>query len=373
MSKKRVLYITHAYDNRGGVEEHLKTLNSYLEPGYDCFVAYPEGDKIHLHLNGEILSSFDGLKDRTVLSPIRDKTAEESIDRILKEVEPEIVHIMHFLYWPLSVVPKIAQLQVKKLISFHDYFALTPHFTMMGRSDVPNFCSADYAQSVFGNDISQYLTARRDLLRQSLPIFSHRILPSRFLQDQLTQIFPFPYTTIPYGIEPMKRLATKKSKKLRFGYMGARIPQKGWKLLVSAFGKALEQQADIELHIHGDGEKEIEADGVTYHGPYSREDLPKCFSTFDIGVIPSLFPETYSIVLSELWAAQKPVCVSRIGALDDRVVHGVSGIKFQAGNVDDLTKTLLWHTKDNSWQNYRFPSPHTAAQMTEQILELYES
>ncbi len=63
-------------------------------------------------------------------------------------------------------------------------------------------------------------------------------------------------------------------------------------------------------------------------------------------VFPSLWYETYGLVVAEAAARGVPAIVSDISAASERVIDGVTGWHTISGNMDDLTRCLRF-TKDN--------------------------
>jgi glycosyltransferase involved in cell wall biosynthesis len=53
----------------------------------------------------------------------------------------------------------------------------------------------------------------------------------------------------------------------------------------------------------------------------------------DVVVVPSLWYEAYSFLVSEAFAAGLPVLASRLGALADRVRDGVDGLLLPPGDI----------------------------------------
>ena len=82
---KKILYILHSYNNKGGTEEHTKTLVKGLSGKLDCWIVFPEKKNIVLVHNNQICDEFLGdnlnplelnyrnIKIETVLSRILDK------------------------------------------------------------------------------------------------------------------------------------------------------------------------------------------------------------------------------------------------------------------------------------------------------------
>ncbi|MCB0319538.1 MAG: glycosyltransferase [Bdellovibrionales bacterium] len=379
MEKPKILFITHAYHNRGGVEEHLKVILNEFASKAECFTAFPMNSEIHL-LRGtspDPIEVFPGTS-LDLIAPLTDPLVEESYSKIFEFVQPDVIHLMHFAYWPISIVKCVATSPVKRIVSFHDFYLLTPQFTMMGRSDVENFCSREYCEATLGKDLSGYMENRRSLLSECLPQFQHRLVPSHFLERTLQRVHRVSFDVLPYGIPSFpaspSRKKNSKKKKIIFGYLGALLPQKGCQSLLTAFQGIQEQFPHAELHLYGSAKSTPEnLKQIFFHGGYSQEDLPTIMNSIDIGIIPSVFPETYSIVLSELWQAQKPVAVSNIGALAERVLDGVNGRKFTPGNPAAIAEVLTWFMTSEEWRDFETPTPFTAQEMAQQLWGWYST
>jgi glycogen(starch) synthase len=57
-------------------------------------------------------------------------------------------------------------------------------------------------------------------------------------------------------------------------------------------------------------------------------------------VLPSIWPETFSIVLREALSAGLPVVASRIGAIPELIRDGENGLLVSPGSVDELAAAL---------------------------------
>ena len=58
----------------------------------------------------------------------------------------------------------------------------------------------------------------------------------------------------------------------------------------------------------------------------------------DVQVIPSECYEGFPMVVLEAYACGTPILASRIGSLDEIVVEGETGMKFEPGNPADFGK-----------------------------------
>ncbi len=151
------------------------------------------------------------------------------------------------------------------------------------------------------------------------------------------------------------------------------IPQMGWHLLFEAFARVKDRLPLAELHFYGGvpEDKRFTIERVFFHPPYERAAFPQILAGIDVGVIPSVFAETYCLVLSEYWQAKVPAAVSDIGALGERVEEGVNGRKFAAGDIEGIAAVLEWFYSDRSWKKWELPRPRSIEQMIADYRQVY--
>lgn len=84
---------------------------------------------------------------------------------------------------------------------------------------------------------------------------------------------------------------------------------------------------------------------VTFVRTASRGELANFYRGARCFVMPSIWFETFGIVVAEAMSHGIPVLASRIGALAETTRDGVSGLLFEPGNARDLAEkmTLLWN------------------------------
>jgi len=132
-------------------------------------------------------------------------------------------------------------------------------------------------------------------------------------------------------------------------FVGNIIWAKGPEILLYAF-KLLKKKKNLKLIFVGDGHfleklkrktSELKLDKhVIFTGWVSRKDLMSMYSLSDIVVIPSVFPETFSLVFLEAFSSRKIVIASDIGALSENVADGKTGFLVKPGSVKELAKKL---------------------------------
>jgi glycosyltransferase involved in cell wall biosynthesis len=115
----------------------------------------------------------------------------------------------------------------------------------------------------------------------------------------------------------------------------------GWKLLGNK----------IPLVIVGDGpmrpglEKEAQSAGltdITFHGRVSRAEVQAVMKGARFVVIPSECYENFPMGMTEAFSCGVPVVASRLGALQELVAEGRTGLLFQAGSPQELAAKAEW-------------------------------
>lgn len=102
---------------------------------------------------------------------------------------------------------------------------------------------------------------------------------------------------------------------------------------------------DAQLRIAGDGPQAALLDGVRGITRLSRlsgkavlDEMNKAVAV----VAPSIWYETFSMIVIEAFASGTPVIASRIGVLAELVSEGEKGLLFEPGNSRDLADKMAW-------------------------------
>jgi len=202
--------------------------------------------------------------------------------------------------------------------------------------------------------LSRELFPERLELHKRAILSSQRVLvPSNFVKAQFSSngYPPERITVVPLGVnftdhhpDPMQ-----KSDVLTFAAVGSILASKGLHILIKAFKEV--PAKEIRLRIFGredaapvytrqlkkmaSGDKRIQ-----FMGPFSPDQRNETFNQIDILVIPSMVPESFSLVAREALLHRKPVIASRIGALPEVIGDKVNGYLFTPGQVDELKRII---------------------------------
>lgn len=131
--------------------------------------------------------------------------------------------------------------------------------------------------------------------------------------------------------------------------LGRLVEQKGQLLLIEAAALLAAKKPDFELALVGDGEmrQEIEAliekrglaKNVRLTGAISTEKLREEMLASRGLVLPS-FAEGLPMVIMEAMALRRPVLTTYIAGIPELIRHGVDGLLFPAGSVEDLASAM---------------------------------
>ncbi len=135
-------------------------------------------------------------------------------------------------------------------------------------------------------------------------------------------------------------------------FVGRLSPEKGLRTLIAAWGKL---NARVPLRIVGDGplRPELEASvngarSVRFEGHLEREDVLDSLNRARFLVFPSEWYEGLPLAITEAFACGVPVIASRLGAMEEVVEAGKTGLHFTAGDPEDLAAKVEWAWKHPS-------------------------
>ncbi len=121
--------------------------------------------------------------------------------------------------------------------------------------------------------------------------------------------------------------------------------------------KAMQSNPSIHLKIIGDGSEEASLktfkdiknlNNVEFLGKLSKEEVLVAIEKSEFLVCPSEWYEVLGLTIFEAMLMGKPVIGSDIGAIPESVIHGQTGLLFQAGNAIDLSEKIreLYNSKE---------------------------
>jgi glycosyltransferase involved in cell wall biosynthesis len=220
-------------------------------------------------------------------------------------------------------IADVLGLGVPVVVSVHDFslFCARPHLIEqpMGR-----FCGysmdLDRCARCLGRGRDEQ-AERRELARRLLESATGVIFPSQFLLDNHRELFSLPLTNAAV-VEPAGPASPRRARAAAgVAYAGAVKRHKGAHLLPEIASRLKET-----LHVFGGGDVDLlralrRLPNVVIHGYYRAAALPSLLDRHRVGlvVLPSIWPETYSLTLSEAWLGGAAVAAFDLGAPAERI------------------------------------------------------
>jgi glycosyltransferase involved in cell wall biosynthesis len=169
--------------------------------------------------------------------------------------------------------------------------------------------------------------------------------------------------------------------------IGRFVPQKGFDVLIDAFGRAAEAHPEVHLVLAGDGPERAAlearaatnpaADRIVFVGGVPAE---RAFSLFRgaLGFVLSSRHEPQGIVVVEAMAAGTPVIATRVGGVPETVRDGENGLLVEGDDVDSMAKglsELLLHpeaARSRAERAIADVEDYDWSRITDQYLQCYE-
>ena len=322
----------------GGTPRTSQDLMAALHDRYESFV---------LHCNGKsmTLSYFDGARlnplhvrhlDRAVRP---DTHREREYDAIVAgwifDLSIELVHIRHIAWHSLGLIDICTKAAVPIVFSFHDFYTICPAVNMTREGGVP--CQGDCSGMVQNclpvlwrseEQNTVYGPNWRKQFASALASCAAFVTTSRSTRDILVKFLPSlkdrPWHIIPHGRDfshfEDAPAPLAGAEPLRMLLPGTLTMQKGASL-VAELAERINPEI-VELHILGEApDILLRKRGVVVHGRYERNEFQARVLAIrpHLGGVLSIWPETYSHTLTELWSCGLPVVGFDLGAVGERL------------------------------------------------------
>ncbi|HVS00647.1 MAG TPA: glycosyltransferase [Thermoanaerobaculia bacterium] len=309
------------------------------------------GERRALQLPGEGAPSSPALEDIGW---------ERAVARATRLVGATVLHIEGLADIPLGSLLELGRRGLRLVISLHDFSPFCPRPHLLERPPL-RFC--DYSRDLdrcarclrWDWPLDGAWQARRRALAGALLAGAEAVVyPSDFLRRTYLDLFPglpaerqrvIPPAAAWRPVRP--RVPTGQVRHVAL-VGGAQVHKGG--LVFEEVARRLGDRS-LRWSVYGGGDAEIlarlrELPRVDVRGYYRSGSLPSLLrrDRVDVALLLSIVPESYSLVLSECWAAGVPVTAFDLGAVGDRIREGGGWrVPLEAGveGVVDLLRDLL--------------------------------
>jgi len=311
---------------------------------------------------------------------------------VLDAVRPDIVHFHHYLHLGLELLAEVRRwsASVPILMTLHEYHAICHNDGLMVRTHDAGLCDratpARCAQCFTGRD-EQDFTLRERYIKAFFEHVDRFVAPSRFLADRYTdwgiaaeRIRVMENVLPPEGARPAMDAAPAATNetigttgvgevagtagrcepggapgRCRLAVFGRLSDMKGTPLLLEALALLPRGTLDrLEMDIHGTGLERMTrrtrtrlvravrrlGPAVRLHGAYRQEEMRRLLEGVDWMVVPSRWWENSPVVILEAKRHGVPLITADIGGMAEKVVDGLTGWQFRAGDARSLARTI---------------------------------
>jgi glycosyltransferase involved in cell wall biosynthesis len=322
----------------------------------------------------------------------------EVLTQILKQLNPDIVHVTHLINHTAALLEVTQALGISTYATFTDFFGFCLNNKLeaadgslcAGPSTSRTNCLACHLKAAAHNtgaakwaryaasprmaqtmasvmNVSRRLPTLRygamgglveDIARRpdtlaSLYNSGYRaaVAPTKFLGTAYASNgIQVPLHNIHFGvaIDRSSKPSRVASHKPVIGYIGQIAPHKGTDLLIEAFGRLPKNSASLQIYGPADQDPAYMAQltglasglNVQFMGTFAKEMMADILGRMDLLVIPSRWYENSPLVLLNALATHTPVLVADVQGMTEFLAPGVNGYAFERGSVDHLHQQL---------------------------------
>lgn len=332
---KSVILIMH--DREGGILRHVwKRASLYEQAGIFAFIMVPE-----THRSGRLTWKLSSIRDKDYpnLSIPRNSF---SFKALYKNLKCKKFEIHSYIGSGVEKIFSLSQLGLPYDVYIHDYSWFCPRITLVSGKN--HYCG-EPDQKTCLNCVRTFGVRTGDMA----PLETLRQLGQQLLQNAQSVICPSvdaanrikrQFRTIQPNVTPWEHVLNVGTlffpekphhEKRVIGILGAISVEKGYDILLNLAHLIKTHHIPIQLVIIGyscDDAPLLETGVVTITGRYEEYEISTLTEkhAIDWFFLPSLWPETWSYVLSHIWTSNRTAIVYDIGAPAERIKQAGGGL-----------------------------------------------
>ncbi|MDX1016515.1 glycosyltransferase [Sinorhizobium medicae] len=282
------------------------------------------------------------------------------VRRWLNDYSIELIHIRHMAWHGLGLARSARLLGLPVVMSFHDYYSICPSVRLLDKTGIHRPDNLAPASA-----LCRHVLWKEGFMARFSKVHSlgeWRMQMSRFLgecsvfittsnqtRELHERFFPIvrdkPFHVIPHGrsFETFKGLGRfpDSGAPMRVLVPGNISVSKGASILADVATRMVGDH--VEFHVIGKANKALQnVPNIVIHGTYNREDFAERVEAISphMGLILSVWPETYCHTLTEMWSCGLPVAAFDVGAVGERINRCGGGWLISRMSAIDVIHTL---------------------------------
>ncbi len=369
----KILLVHNSYQHSGGEDIVFEQERRMLERAGHQVVTYRRS-------NWEI-ARYSLIRQAALAKQVIWSThAHREISQLLRREEPRIVHVHNtFLMVSPAIYSACREARIPVVQTLHNYRLFCPAASFFKDGEI---CEQCVQRSLWrGIRYGCYRGSHAATAAVALMLAVHRRLHTwTEMVDRYVALTDFARRKfMALGLPVMKLLVKSNfvypdpGQRVCNGeyalFVGRLAAGKGLKTLLAAWARF---NRDIPLMIIGDGplRPELEADAndrrlthVYFRGPLARAETLAAMKEARFLIYPSECYENFPMSIVEAFSCGIPVICSRLGAMQEIVADGRTGLHFTPGEGESLAQQLEW-----AWTH-----PRTMAEMGREARREYEA
>jgi hypothetical protein len=278
----------------------------------------------------------------------------------MQSVGAQILHVENASGFKLDELARALDTPYLTVLSSHDFglFCPRPHLIESVTGTFCDFCRdrdrCGRCLAVAGGAPPGGILEHRRLARRLFERASCLVFPSPYAMETTADLFPESSSisfqeVIPPATNRQVPEGPWRRHPQRVAIIGGLQVHKGG-ALIDRLAKSLQAitRGAAELHVFGEVDHHIATSmagnrSVRIHGYYRPGRLPQLLARFGItaAVLPSIWPETYSLVVDECLSARTPVVAFDLGAVAERLERWEVGRRVPLSHgADGLARAL---------------------------------
>ena len=295
-----------------------------------------------------------GISDWHALATANLESVLTTFADFLRATRPTIVHAHHYANIGLEFLNVIRDVDpgIRIVLTLHEFMAICRNNGQMVKTDGETLCmraTDEDCRRCFPAQSLEDFWLRRHAIHRHFDRVDMFIAPSAFLRDRYVDwgIAPDRIRVVENGQGvagplPPRPLAVGEPRN-RFAFFGQLTPYKGLDVVLGALSHpACGEQGALVLEVNGSNlqlqtpkyqarvegllEPLLESGVVQWRGAYAPQELRQRMAGIDWVVVPSTWWENSPMVIQEAFACGRPVLVSDIGGMREKVRDGIDGL-----------------------------------------------
>jgi glycosyltransferase involved in cell wall biosynthesis len=385
----KILLVHNSYQQPGGEDVVFEQELELLKRAGHTVIAYRRS-------NWEV-DAYQGIRRLDLMrNTIWSKDTRKEFSSLLLQERPKLVHVHNtFVMVSPSIYSACQEAGVPVVQTLHNYRLFCPaaNFFRDGR-----ICK-DCVEHSLVHAVKHrcYRGSRAATATVALMLAVHRQRQT-WIRDINRYIVPsaFARTTVVEAGLPANKVFVKPNfvhpdpgARANLGgdhvlFVGRLSPEKRVSTLLAAWTR-IRQRIPLVIIGGGSDRPQLEREAVRenldirFHGQMPRQQTLAAIRQARFLVFPSEWYETFAVTIAEAFACGVPVICSRLGAMQEIVEDGRTGLHFTPGDADDLAEKVDW-----AWNHpermqsmakearKEYENKYTAEKNYPRLMEIYE-